>query len=64
MQLYKDCEIALVTGQAKSYKIGSREFEALDLGEIRKTISYFAGIVEQLSGTARRRVVRVVPRDL
>ena len=62
---WKECEHALATGQAKAYRIGSREFTAIDLPEIRKQIIKFSNIVKVLSGNARStRVVRVVPRDL
>lgn len=55
----------LLSGQAKSYRIGTREFTALDADELRKQIVYFSNLVEALSGTVRtRRVTRVVPRDL
>lgn len=65
LQLWKECEKALAGGQAKAYRIGSREYTAFDLNEIAKRIEYFANVVEALSGTVRTsRVVRVVPRDL
>ena len=63
--LWKECEKALVTGQAKSYRVGSREFTAFDLTEVHKMIGYFSDIVESLDGSSRTtRVVRVIPRDL
>ena len=64
LALWKECERALATGQAKSYKIGSREYVAFDLPEVRAQISRFAAIVEQLTGTAKARTRRIVPRDL
>ena len=55
----------IINGTAKSYKIGTREYTALDLEELQKNLNYFGNIVEALSGKGRRnRVVRVVPRDL
>lgn len=55
----------LISGQAKSYKIGSREYTALDVNDLNRQIIYFSNIVEALSGSARTtRVTRVVPRDL
>ncbi len=65
LALWKACEKALASGQAKEYKVGTREFTALDLPEIAARINYFSNVVEALSGTVRtKRVVRVVPRDL
>ena len=64
MALYKDAEIALVDGQAKSYKIGSREFTALDLPVILQRIRELAKTIEGLEGNMRtKRAVMVVPRD-
>lgn len=64
LDLWKACAQELATGQAKHYKIGSREFTALDLDEIYRMIKYFAGIVDKLSGLARSaRVQVVIPRD-
>lgn len=65
LALWKDCERQLATGQAKEYKIGSREFRAIDLPYIISRINFFANLVGQLSGTAKTsRVHRVVPRDI
>lgn len=65
LTLWKECERALASGQAKAYKVGTREFTALDLDEIAARINYFGNVVEALSGNVRtKRVVRVVPRDL
>lgn len=65
LNLWKQCEKALANGQAKAYRIGTREYTAFDLSEIGKRIEYFANLVEALSGSVRtNRVVRVVPRDL
>ena len=65
LALWKDCEKALASGQAKEYRIGTREYEAVDLPYIVSRINYYANQVAQLSGTARKsRVVRIVPRDL
>lgn len=64
LALYKDAEIALVDGQAKSYKIGSREFTALDLPVILQRIRELAKTIEGLEGNMRtKRAVMVVPRD-
>lgn len=65
LHLWKECEKALAGGQAKAYRIGTREYTAFDLAEIAKRIEYFANVIEALSGTVRTsRVVRVVPRDM
>ena len=62
---WKECERALAEGQAKRYRIGTREFEAIDLPEIAARIEYFSNMVEALTGATRTTlVVRVVPRDL
>ena len=54
-----------LAGQAKRYKIGTREYEALSLDALKRMIEYYANIVESLSGSTRtNRVARVVPRDL
>ncbi len=63
--LWKECERALASGQAKGYRVGSREFTAIDLPEIAARINYFGNVIEALNGTARtKRVARFVPRDL
>lgn len=65
LTLYKSAEIALVDGQAKSYKIGSREFTSLDLPVIQQRIRELAKTIAALEGNARtKRGVMVVPRDL
>ena len=65
LELWKECMHDLASGQAKAYRVGSREFTALDIPEIRKQITILSNAVKVLSGNARRsRVVRVVPRDL
>jgi len=52
-------------GGAKSYRIGTREFTAFDLKELREEERYWANMVEALEGKVRTsRVTRVVPRDL
>ncbi|MBE5791637.1 MAG: hypothetical protein E7322_05700 [Clostridiales bacterium] len=65
LSLWKECERQLASGQAKRYRVGTREFEAVDLPYIISRINYYANQVAQLSGAKRAtRVVRVVPRDL
>ena len=65
LKLWKECEVALASGQATSYKVGSRECTLIDMQDIRSAIEYFSNLVEALSGKARtKRVARVVFRDL
>ena len=64
LSLWKDCAREIANGQAKRYRIGTREYEALDLPYVYKMIKYFSGLVAKLSGSARSaRVQVVVPRD-
>lgn len=65
LRLWKDCEYSLASGQATSYRVGTRECTLVDLEDIRAAINYFGNLVEALSGTVRtKRVTTVVPRDL
>ena len=65
LALYKEADIALVDGQAKHYKVGTREFTAVDLPWIMQRIRELAKLIEGLEGNARtKRAVMVVPRDL
>ena len=65
LTLWKKCETALATGQAKAYKVGTREYTALDLDEISRRITYWSNLLDAKSGTVRTsKVTRVVPRDL
>ncbi|MCE5342218.1 MAG: DUF6148 family protein [Eubacteriales bacterium] len=62
---WKKCAHDLATGQAQNYRIGNREFTAIDLPEVRRQIQILSNAVQVLSGKARSTsVVRVVPRDL
>ena len=61
---YKAALTALVDGQAKAYRIGSREVTLLDVGEIERMIDKFSAICEKYeSNTRPPRSVAVVPRD-
>lgn len=65
LSLVKEAHKELITGQAKSYRIGTREYTALDLDDLMRQIEYFSNVVEALSGNVRtKRVARIVPRDL
>lgn len=59
---------ALLSGQVKSYTIGSRNLTHLDLGELEETIARLEkeidGLEGQLAGGGRRKSVGVVPRDI
>lgn len=61
----KEAIRSIVSGTAKEYRVGTREYTALDLDELNAMLTYFGNVVESLSGNVRtNRVVRVVPRDL
>ena len=65
LRLCKEALKELISGQAQSYRIGTREFTALDQDELRDDIVYFSNIIEALEGKVRtKRVSRVIPRDL
>ena len=65
LELCKEALKELISGQAKSYRVGTREFTALDVDELMDQIVYFSNLVEALSGSVRtKRVARIVPRDL
>ena len=65
LSLCKEALTELLTGQAKSYRIGTREYTALDIDDLIKQITFFSNIVEALSGNVRtKNVARVIPRDL
>lgn len=66
LELCQEAHAELLSGGgAKSYRIGTREFTAFDLKELREEERYWTNMVESLSGGVRQtRVTRVVPRDL
>ena len=41
LDLVKEAHKELITGQAKSYRIGTREYTALDLDDLMRQIEYF-----------------------
>lgn len=59
---------ALLKGGVKSYAIGSRNLTRFDLPQLEETIATLEKEVDALTclanGGARRKAVRVVPRDL
>ena len=61
---YKEALSALVDGQAKAYRIGSREVTLLDVEDIEKMVDKFAAICEKYETNTRPpRSVAVVFRD-
>lgn len=64
LRMWKECAEEIAKGSAQHYRIGTREYTALDIKEVYEMVRYFAGLVDKLSGNARiRRVQVVVPRD-
>lgn len=61
-------EAEMAVTNAQSYTIGSRTMTKASLGEIRQSIEYWQGKVNELENAAkyggRNRVRRAVPRDL
>lgn len=65
LELCKTAYQNLISGEAKAYRVGTREYTALDLDDLVREIERWSNIVDALSGGARtKNVVRVVPRDL
>ena len=64
LQAWKDCYLALATGQAKYYRIGTREFQTIDLDEIKDQIKALQDAIDEKNGNKKARVRRVVFRDL
>ena len=62
-----DAYTALLSGQVKSYAIGSRNLTKFDLPQLEDSISKLENEVdlleEQLRGGSKRKAVGVVPRD-
>lgn len=63
--LSKEALEELTSGQAKSYRIGTREFTAFDMADLRKQIEFFSNIIDAKTGQARSTSVALVRfRDL
>lgn len=62
LNAYYEAEMAVLTGQ--SYQIGTRKLERADLGEIREAISYLETEIANIENNGKRKVFRIVPRDL
>lgn len=55
LQLYKQCERDILSGQVRRYKIGSREVEILTLEEARAGIRQMSQEIAALEGSSRKR---------
>ena len=58
--------LALLSGQVKSYAVGSRNLTRLDLPQLEETIAKLEeidGLEEELRGGKRRKAVGAIPRD-
>lgn len=63
LKAWMDAELAVTTGQV--YKMDKRELTRANLSEIAARINFWRREVESLeSGRNRKRMFRVVPRDL
>lgn len=62
LKMWLDAEAAVATGQA--YQIGSRRLDRANLYQIREQIRFWMKELQKVQGGRRRRVTRVVPRDL
>ncbi len=64
--MWLDAEEAIATGQ--SYSIDNRRLERANLAQVREQIKFWQKELIQAeatsSGRSKRRVMRVVPRDL
>lgn len=63
LELYYAAERRILEGQ--SYKLGSRELTRANLKEVQDKIKELENDIEKLesSGTTKRKVYKVVPRD-
>lgn len=66
LQMWLDAEEAIANGQ--SYSIDNRRLERANLAQVREQIKFWKKELiqteEKTSGRSKRRVIRVVPRDL
>ncbi len=63
LNMWLSAEEALATSQ--SYKMGSRQLTRADLSTVRKSITYWENELEKAkNGGRRRKMFKVVPRDL
>lgn len=63
LELYYAAEIRILDGQ--SYKLGSRELTRANLKQVQDKIKELENDIEKLeaTGTTKRKVYKVVPRD-
>lgn len=66
LKIWLEAEAAIATGQ--SYTIGNRKLERANLSQVREQIKFWQNELAKAeareNGRGRRRVTRVVPRDL
>lgn len=66
LQMWLDAEAAIASGQ--SYSIDNRRLERANLAQVREQIKFWQKELVNAeaiaSGRGRRRVTRIVPRDL
>lgn len=66
LQMWLNAEEAIANGQ--SYSIDNRRLERANLAQVREQIKFWKKELiqaeEKTSGRSKRRVIRVVPRDL
>ena len=62
LDAYYEAELAVLSGQ--KYKIGSRELERADLGNIQKSIKELENLKAQLESSGKRKAYRITLRDV
>ena len=66
LQIWLDAETAIASGQ--SYTIDNRRLERANLAQVREQIKFWRNELSRASavasGKGRRRITRIVPRDL
>lgn len=66
LKIWLDAEAAIASGQ--SYSIDNRRLERANLSQVREQIKFWRNELSRAesaaSGKGRRRITRIVPRDL
>lgn len=62
LDAYYNAEMAVLTGQ--SYQLGTKKLTRADLAEIRAAIDSLETELSNIENGGKRKVFRVVPRDL
>lgn len=67
LDIWLKAERAIATSQ--SYQLGTRKLERADLGEVRRQIEFwkrelYIAEAQAAKRSSRRRIMRVMPRDL